>query len=334
MKVVVCQGESMENTPPRDYMIQLWKDELSGIQEVKEVEFADRYNHLDEDEKIKDADVLIGSYIRDNHFDDDYFKEHSKLKYISTFAHGFGTVDKGVAERHGVTFTNTIYGDVTIAQFTFGLLLEICHSIDLHNNYYRTSLEKGIPLSFGARNLVKKKQVELYGKTFGIIGLGNIGYCVAKMAHGFGMNVISYGRTKKVGEKYDFIQQVTLDEVLEKSDVISIHCPLNENTNKMINAKAIEKMKDGVIILNTARGGIIDEDDLYVALKSGKIYAAGLDVVDGEPIKVKNKLMECDNAIITPHIAWVTEEAKIRQAKIAAENFRNWVKGAPTSKIV
>ena len=175
--------------------------------------------------------------------------------------------------------------------------------------------------------------MELYEKTVGVIGLGGIGYAFAKMANGFDTHVLSYSRHKKVGEKYDFIEQVSLDELLERSDVISIHCPLTEETFHMINKEAIEKMKDGVIIINTARGDIIDEEALYDALMKRKIYAAGLDVVSGEPRSSKSKIFYCNNALITRHIAWLPKEARFRAIDIAVDNLVNWMQGHSTSVI-
>ena len=133
--------------------------------------------------------------------------------------------------------------------------------------------------------------------------------------------------------EYKDIEQVSFDEVLSRSDVISIHCPLTDQTRGLVDREAFSKMKDGVIIINTARGAIIDEEALVDALKSGKVYAAGLDVVDGEPVHEKKPIFDCDNATITAHIAWAPEEARFRTIRIATENLRNYIAGVPTSVI-
>ena len=138
--------------------------------------------------------------------------------------------------------------------------------------------------------------------------------------------------TFKLAE-YDFIEQVSLDELYERSDVISIHCPLTDETKNMVDKEAFEKMKDGVIIINTARGAIIDETELVKALNSGKVYAAGLDVVAGEPLQEPCELMKCKNTRITEHIAWAPVESRIRSIKIACQNFINWKEGHPTSVV-
>ena len=156
---------------------------------------------------------------------------------------------------------------------------------------------------------------------------------MAKMAQGFGMKVISYSRHKKQGDEYSFIEQVSLEELLKRSDVISIHCPLTDETRGMIDRAAIESMKDGVIIINTARGAIIDEEAMVEALHSGKIYAAGLDVVDGEPVRAWKPIFGCENASVTAHIAWAPEEARYRTVRLAAQNLKNWMEGHPTSMI-
>ena len=173
----------------------------------------------------------------------------------------------------------------------------------------------------------------MYGLTCGIIGLGSIGYAFAKMAQGFGMKVISYSRHKKEGSQYDFIEQVSLDELLSRSDVISIHAPFSASSANMINKETIAKMKDGVILINTARGGLIVEEDLVEALKSGKIYGAGLDVIRDEPAKGDNPLFHCDNVSVTGHIAWLTKASRLRACDIAIENFKSYLEGKPTSVI-
>ena len=329
MKVVVCQGEAIGGEPSRDKLIEYWKEQLADCSNL-EVVYQKGFDFNKIDEIVQDADALLGAWIKDDFFDEEFFKKHPKLKYIASFAHGFGRIDKEAARKYGVTFTNTIYGDMTIAQFAMALLLDICHDIRLQDANYKKALDEGRP---GRGMGVQSRQIELYEKTFGIIGLGSIGLWAGRMAAGFGMKVLGYSRHKKIGPEYDFIEQVSLDEILQRSDVISIHCPLTDETFEMINKDTIAKMKDGVILINTARGAIIREPDLVDALNSGKIYAAGLDVVAGEPLHEKCELMNCPNAVITPHIAWAPEEARYRTIKIAAQNFKNWMNGAPTSTI-
>ena len=331
MKVVVCQGEPIGGSPTRDVLLNYWKEKLSEIKEVEEVEYLSNFNMALTDDILGDKDAILGAWISDDLFTKELFDNHPNLQYVATFGHGFGRFDVEEAKARGITFTNTIYGDMTIAQFGMALLLDICHNIRLQEEFYKKTVAEHV--SIRSVRHVRSRQIELYGKTVGIIGLGNIGLWMAKMAAGFGTEVIAYSRTKKVGEDYGFIEQVSLDELLERSDVISIHCPLTEDTRNLINKESIHKMKDGVIIINTARGDIINEPDLIDALESGKVYAAGLDVVVGEPLSELTPIMQCRNAVVTPHIAWAPEEARYRTIDIAITNFTNWIQGKPTSII-
>ena len=327
MKVAVCQGDAVGGYPKKEDLIEYWKQQLGAIPEVSDIDF---YEMFDESWAGK-YDAVIGARISDGYLGEEFFSKHQKLKYIATLGHGFGKIDELAARRHNVTFTNTVYGDMTIAQFGFGLLMNICHHIEDEARFYKQMIDENH--GFTGRKKVCTRQIELYEKTIGIIGLGNIGLWMAKMAQGFGMHVIAYSRHKKVGPEYKDIEQVSFDEVLSRSDVISIHCPLTDQTRGLVDREAFSKMKDGVIIINTARGAIIDEEALVDALKSGKVYAAGLDVVDGEPVHEKKPIFDCDNATITAHIAWAPEEARFRTIRIATENLRNYIAGVPTSVI-
>lgn len=335
MKIAVFKGSGANLYGGKytdEYFERLWDECLFSkdcVDEVVSLSFEDAKNL---DEKLDGVEALIGAWITDDMICEKFLSKHPKLKYISTTSHGFGRIDKEACSRHGVTVTNTIYGDVTIAQYAFGLLLDICHNVSANDHYYK--VEKWLPENKDKRMMAAGgPQIELYEKTFGIIGLGNIGFRAAKMAAGFGMNVIAYNRSHKEGAEYDFIRQVSLDEVLAESDVISIHCPLTDDTRNLIDRAAFDKMKDGVILINTARGAIIDEDALYDALNSGRVYAAGLDVVAGEPLHEPCRLMECRNTRITEHIAWLPVESRIRSIRLACQNFLNWVDGHPTSVV-
>ena len=320
MKVVICQGEAIGGRPSREELIRYWKEQLKEIPEVDEVVFHNGFSSRKKDEIAGDADALLGAWIQDC-CEETFLSNHPRLKYLASFAHGYGEFDRDAAEKHHITMTNTVYGDVTIAQFAMALLLDICHNVRLQDEYYKKCMDRHEIIGFGGGLRVQSRQIELFEKTMGIIGLGSIGLWTARMAAGFGMKVISFSRHKKTGPEYDFIEQVGLEELFLRSDVISIHCPLTDESYHMIDRAAIEKMKDGVILINTARGAVIDEEALIGALDSGKIYAAGLDVVDNEPLKERCALMNCSNAVITPHIAWAPEEARYRTVRVAAENL-------------
>ena len=327
MRIAVCQGEPVGGYPGKEDIIEYWKQQLSTIPEVSSIDFYDMFD----ESWLSDYDAVIGAWIRDGFFGEEFFEKHPKLKYIATLGHGFGKIDELAARRHNVTFTNTIYGDMTIAQFGFGLLMDICHHIGDESRFYKKMLEENH--GFTGKTHVCTRQIELYDKTIGIVGLGNIGLWMAKMAQGFGMHVVAYSRHIKVGPEYKNIEQVSFNELLARSDVISIHCPLTDQTRGLISKEAFSRMKDGVIIINTARGAVIDEEALVEALKNGKVYAAGLDVVDGEPLHEKTPIFDLDNATVTAHIAWAPEEARYRTVRIATENLRNWIAGVPTSVI-
>lgn len=316
-----------------DFWQALWKECLTDkLAPEDELVWLRNEQLRDLDEGAKDFDAIIGAWITDDMINEQVLTDHPNLKYISTLSHGFGRIDADAVHKHGVTVTNTIYGDVTIAQYAFALLMDICHNVGKNDYFYRH--DKWLPENRGKRVFHATPQIELYGKTFGVLGLGNIGYCAGKIANGYGMKVLGYSRHKKEGEKYDFIEQVDLDDLLKRSDVISIHCPLTDDTKNLLDKAAFEKMKDGVIIINTARGAIIDEVALKEALDSGKVYAAGLDVVAGEPLTEPCELMECENTRLTEHIAWLPVESRIRSIRIACENFLNWKEGHPTSVVV
>lgn len=331
MRAIVCQGDPIGGIPTKDEIMEYWKKQIAKVEEIESVDYTGNFSVDRLDEIAGDYDLLLGAWIADDIFDRAFFERHPNLKYVTTFGHGFGRFDHEAAKEHGVTFTNTIYGDMTIAQYGMALLLDICHDIRLQDAYYKKVLESGKYAR--DENSVASRQIELYDKTIGILGLGSIGLWMAKMAAGFGMHVIAYSRHKKEGSEYDFIEQVSLEELLKRSDVISIHCPLTEGTRHMLDKEAFAKMKDGVILINTARGAIIKEEDLVDALNSGKVYAAGLDVVEGEPLNHKTPIFDCGNAVITAHIAWAPAEARYRTVRIAIENLKNYLAGNPTSVI-
>ena len=189
--------------------------------------------------------------------------------------------------------------------------------------------KRGISIS----NTIYGSQIELYDKTIGVIGLGAIGFAFAKMAQGFGMHVLAYSRHKKTGAEYDFIEQVSLDELLARSDFISLHTPHTTATEHMIDQDTIARMKDGVILINTARGALIDEQALADALATGKVLAAGLDVLTDEPPVCGSPLLTAPNTVITGHIAWLTRESRIRAIDMAIDNFRCYLEGHPVSII-
>lgn len=247
------------------------------------------------------------------------------IRYIGVQATGYNVVDCEAARKRGIPVTNVpSYGTAAVAQFTMALLLEICHKIGHHD----IRVHEGAWATCGSFCFWDTPQMELAGKTIGIIGYGRIGKAVAGLAKAFGMNVLAYSRSQREGAEY-----VDLDTLLRKSDVISLHCPLFPETEKMINADSIAKMKDGAILLNTSRGGLIDEEAVAQALMAGKLRAAAVDVVSVEPITSSNPLLTAPNCIITPHMAWAPVESRQRLLDCVVENIRGFLEGTPRNVV-
>lgn len=247
------------------------------------------------------------------------------LRYIGVLATGYNVVDVAEAKKHGIVVTNVpAYSTPTVAQFTMALLLEIC----LHVGHHSRVVHEGKWSACRDFAFWDYPLMELQGKTIGIVGYGSIGKEVAKVAQAFGMKVLAYSRH---GAE-DF--HTELDELYAQADIVSLHCPLTAENTGMINKGTIAKMKDGVIILNTARGGLINEADLREALLSGKVYAAASDVTCREPINADSPLLGLPNMIITPHIAWAATEARQRLLSVAIDNVRQYLAGNMQNNVV
>ena len=269
-------------------------------------------------ERAKDADIVLANKIV---IDKPIFDKLPKLKMIAMLATGYNSIDIKTAKERGIYVCNIPkYSSPSVAQFTIALLLEIANQVGLHNDSVKAGEWANCP-DFCYN---KTKQIELYGKTIGLVGYGDIAKQVAVIAKAFGMNVLGYRRS---GGTDDIAQMVSLEYLMSNSDIISLHCPLNKQSDKMICNESISKMKNDVIILNTARGGLVNEKDLAENLKSGKILAYGGDVLTKEPPEKDNPLFECENAFITPHLAWATVEARGRLMEIMENNIAGFVSG-------
>ena len=247
------------------------------------------------------------------------------LRYIGVLATGYNVIDVAEAKKRGIIVTNVpAYSTPTVAQFTMALLLEIC----LHVGHHSRVVHQGKWSACRDFAFWDYPLMELQGKTLGIVGYGSIGKEVARVAQAFGMKVLAYSRH---GAE-DF--HTELDELYAKSDIVSLHCPLTAENTGMINKETIARMKNGVIILNTARGALINEADLRDALVSGKVYAAAADVTTREPINADSPLLGLDNMIITPHIAWAATEARQRLLGVAIDNVRQYLAGNVQNNVV
>lgn len=248
------------------------------------------------------------------------------LKYIGVLATGYNIIDVDTAKDLGIVVSNVpIYGTQAVGQFTMALLLELCHHVGDHN----TAVKNGDWTNSKDFCFWNSPLIELSGKTLGIIGFGRIGQATAKIAQAFGLHILAYNRSQDLRLESETLKYVALDKLLEQSDFVSLHCPLTESTEGLINSKSIAKMKDGAFLINTSRGGLIVEDDLKKALNSGKLAGAAVDVVSTEPIKRDNPLLEADNIIITPHIAWASREARARLMQTTVENIEAFLEGQP-----
>ena len=251
------------------------------------------------------------------------------LKYIALLSTGYNVVDYVYAGEKGIPVSNVpAYGTAAVAQFTIALLLEICHRIGHHDR----SVHDGVWEKCGQWCYWDYPLIELAGKTMGIIGFGRIGRATGQIARALGMKVLACG-SRPTPEGEEIGTYTDLDTVLSRSDVISLHCPLFPETERLINRENIEKMKDGAILLNTGRGGLLDEAAVAQALNSGKLAAAGVDVVSAEPIRGDNPLLGAKNCMITPHIAWASKEARQRILDCVADNVTAFQKGAPVNVV-
>ena len=251
------------------------------------------------------------------------------IKLICVQATGYNIVDAEACARRGIPVTNVpSYGTAAVAQFTIALMLELCHRIGLHNH----SVHQGDWTKSTNFCYWLTPQMELSGKTLGIVGFGRIGQAVGKLAKAFGMNVIAYNRSQcDVGRA--IAEYADLDTLFAQSDFISLHCPQAAQTTNLINAETIAKMKDGAMLINTARGGLVDEAALVEALESGKLRGAAVDVVSQEPMKADNPLLATRKCIITPHIAWAPLESRQRLLDCVVENIRAFLDGKPQNVV-
>lgn len=280
------------------------------------------YDRSDENQivaRAKEADaVLVNKVV----LSEKILSQLPNLKYIGVMATGYNNVDIPATRKTGITVTNVkAYSAASAAQHTFALLLSLVNRIETHSQ----SVFKGEWVNSQDFSYTKSSLTELAGKTMGLVGFGDIGSQVARIALAFGMKVIVYRKHPSVVEG---IEMTTLEDVFRKSDVLSLHCPLTDETKEMVNAQRLATMKPNAIILNTGRGPLIREADLANALRNGEIAGAGLDVLSTEPPKPDNPLLAAPNCVITPHVAWATFEARKRLLQMGAENLESFMNGS------
>jgi len=317
MKIVVLDGYTLN---PGDLS---W-DELKALGDVV---VYDRTSADKTAERIGDAEIVFTNKTVINK---EVLDACPAVKFIGLLATGYNVVDVQAAKGKGIPVVNIpTYGTAAVGQFVTALLLEICHHIGEHSQ----SVKAGDWTNNADWCYWNHPLIELSGKTMGIIGFGRIGQQTAVIAQALGMRVLANDSYQNEALESETLKYASLDELFAKSHVISLHCPLLDSTQGIINKTNISKMKDGVIIINTSRGPLVVEEDLAEALNSGKVYAAGVDVVSAEPIKADNPLLQAKHCIITPHIAWAPIESRSRLLNIAVDNLKAFLTNAPVNVV-
>ena len=317
MKIVVLDGYT-EN--PGDLS---WEE----LEKFGELKVYDRISYSESPaiaEAIGDADIAVTNKTP---ISKETMDRCPNLKMIAVLATGYNVVDYEYAKEKGIPVANVpTYGTQIVGQYAVGLLLEICS----HYQHHSDTVKAGKWQNHEDWCYWDFPMIELYGKTAGVIGLGRIGQSSARILKSMVMRVLAYDTFESDAGK-ELAEYVSLDTLLAESDVIFLHCPLFPATEGIINKDNIAKMKDGVIIINNSRGQLVVEQDLADALNSGKVYAAGLDVVSTEPIKADNPLLGAKNCLITPHISWAAQAARQRIMDITAGNIKAFAEGNPVN---
>jgi len=316
MKIVILDGYT-EN--PGDLS---WAE----LEKLGEVTVYDRTPAEEIVSRIGDAEIVITNKTPISR---ETMDACPNMKYIAVLATGYNVIDTAAAKEKGIPVSNVpTYGTAAVGQFAIAMLLEICHHVAHHSRtVYEGKWNACADWCYWDYPLI-----ELDGKTMGIIGFGRIGQTTGRIAKAMGMKVLAYSRSVREEGK-DIAEYVSLERLLAESDVIALHCPLFPETEKIINAGTISKMRDGVMIINNSRGQLIDEQALADALNSGKVAAAGLDVVSTEPIRGDNPLLTAKNCLITPHISWAPKEARQRIMDCSEKNLRAYLDGSPVNVV-
>lgn len=319
MKIVVLDGYALN---PGDLSWQ-------GFEELGEVTVYDRTSYTDKQEiieRIGDAEAILTNKTP---ITADVLKACPQLTYIGVLATGYNVVDLAAAKEQGITVTNIpSYSTNAVAQATFALLLEVTNQVGHHNR----SVHQGDWQTSKDFSYWQTPLMELAGKTIGLIGYGAIAQAVATIAHAFQLKVIYFNHRPKPAQA-DWAKQVSLAELYQEADIISLHVPQFPETEKMIDRTALAQMKSSAILINTARGGLIDEAAVAEALQTGQIAALAADVVSKEPIVADNPLLQAPNCYLTPHIAWAPVETRRRLMGIAVANLSGFKAGTPQNVV-
>ena len=317
MKIVVLERDSVGTDI-----------DVSGFEQFGEVVYYRNSVAEDTAEKVKDADIIIANKAPLN---EETLKTAPNVKLISEFATGYNNVDLEYCKKRGITVCNVVnYSTAMVAQHTFAMTFYLLEKMAHYDNYVKSG-------EYGSQDRFSNFDIpftELEGKTWGIIGLGNIGRRVAEIAKAFGCRVITYSVSGK--NSSDCAEQVDFDTLLKESDFLSLHCPLSDITENLIDEAALSKMKKTAILINVARGLVVNQEALYKALTEGWIAGAGLDVLTKEPISVDNpldKIKDSGKLIITPHLAWASVEARTRCVEENYKNVEAFLAGTPRNVV-
>ena len=316
MKIVILDGYAAN---PGDL-------EWDGLEQLGDCTLYDRTSRDQVLERCKDANIVLTNKVP---FKRETIEALPNLKYIGVMATGYNIIDTEAAKEKGIVVTNIpSYSTNSVAQMVFAHILNITLHVQKHSDeVHQGRWSKNADFCFWDSPLL-----ELHGRTIGIIGLGSIGQAVARIAFGFGMKVIAYTSKTQLQLPHE-IQKVELDELFEQADIVTLHCPLTDETRNMVDKRRVELMQPTSIIINTSRGPLINEADLAEALKNKTIYAAGIDVMSQEPPKADNPLLGVENCYITPHIAWASFAARTRLMKILINNVKAFMEGKPENQV-
>jgi glycerate dehydrogenase len=317
MKIVVLDGYTLN---PGDLS---W----DALRRLGTVEIHDRTPATQILERAAGADILLTNKTP---LSAETLQQLPALRFIGVLATGYNVVDVKAARARGIPVSNIpIYGTASVAQFAFALLLELCHQVAAHSAAARA----GEWTSNADWCFWRSPQIELAGKTMGIVGFGRIGREVGKIADALGMRVIAHDSNRTNPPSWQGFRFAELDELLAASDVVSLHCPLFPETQGLMNAERLAKMKKTAFLLNTSRGPLVVDQDLADALDRGVIAGAAVDVLAVEPPPATNPLLRAKNAIVTPHMAWATKEARGRLMGMAVENVAAFLNGRPQNVV-
>ena len=317
MKIVILDGYTLN---PGDLS---WEP----LKELGEVTVYERTAPKDVCKRTEGAEVVFTNKVV---LDEAVLEKLPSLKYIGVLATGYNVVDVAAAVRKGIVVTNIpAYSTSSVAQMAFAHILNIVQRV----GYYAQEVSNGKWSRQADFSFWDAPLHELEGKKMGIIGFGNTGRATARIAVGFGLDVYAYTRKSAMELPADVHKCPSMDELFRKCDIVSLHCPLTETTRELVDARKLELMKPSAILINTGRGGLVNEQDLADALNSGKIAAAGLDVLSSEPPRADNPLLKARNCFITPHQAWATKEARVRLMQLAVNNLKAFLEGKPVNVV-